>query len=272
MIYQWFKMKYFKPILLLIPLLTTACEKDDSVIFDNSGSPLLKQIYRDSVLLWEYAYNDADLIIEEKSKLYYTRHHYDHRNLITSSDYYYDKNLFSSYAPLADSAFNRKEWVNPENTGKSSSRTYTYNDRNQLIRSSINSGYTEYTYNADGRISCETFFYEQKKSGFIEYQYDGKGNMIRRSHYWVLTSGESELATTTEYKFDNHPNPYWVFRCLMIPGINTNINNITEETYTLFIEVDQTIDKVQITRNYYEYNDIGFPVKKNGNVEYRYYQ
>ena len=51
---------------------------------------------------------------------------------------------------------------------------------------------------------------------------------------------------------------------------NTSPNNITKETYTLHFDVDQFTQKVQVTNNTYEYNDKGYPVKVNGEVEYVY--
>ena len=79
-----------------------------------------------------------------------------------------------------------------------------------------------------------------------------------------------ELSTTTEYKYDIMHNPYQAFRRLITPGIYTNQNNIVKETYTIHFEVDASIEKVQITENSYEYNDMGYPIKKNEVTEYLY--
>ena len=65
-------------------------------------------------------------------------------------------------------------------------------------------------------------------------------------------------------------NPYQSFKRLTNPGVFTNRNNITKETYTLNFDVDPSIEKVQITENSYEYNDMGYPVKVNGMTEYIY--
>jgi len=55
------------------------------------------------------------------------------------------------------------------------------------------------------------------------------------------------------------------------PGQNTNQNNILKETYTIYFEVDPSIDKVQISQTSYTYNDKGYPVKKNGYIDFIYY-
>ena len=57
----------------------------------------------------------------------------------------------------------------------------------------------------------------------------------------------------------------------MKPGLYSNTNNIIKETYTLHFEVDDDIEAVQITENSYEYNEEGYPIRKNGNTEYVYY-
>jgi hypothetical protein len=90
--------------------------------------------------------------------------------------------------------------------------------------------------------------------------------------YIVSSSGIEELSTTTEYEYDNMHNPYQSFKRLVTPGIYTNPNNITKETYTLNFDVDPSIEKVQITEYEYEYNRNGYPIKVNGETEYVYKQ
>jgi hypothetical protein len=65
-------------------------------------------------------------------------------------------------------------------------------------------------------------------------------------------------------------NPFIAFKRLITPGINTNPNNITKETYTIHFEVDKWTQQVTITNNSYEYDHRGYPVKVNGEAEYVY--
>jgi hypothetical protein len=58
----------------------------------------------------------------------------------------------------------------------------------------------------------------------------------------------------------------------MLPGQNTNINNITKETYTIHFEVDPFIDTIQVTENSYRYNTMDYPVSKNNFETYVYYE
>jgi hypothetical protein len=113
-------------------------------------------------------------------------------------------------------------------------------------------------------------YWENTATGYIEYSYDGKGNLIKEMLYNLPATGVAELITTTQYAFDNQPNPYRSSSRLMTPGISTNQNNIIKETYTIHLTAVQGPDNVQITETSYEYNGIGYPVTKNGNVSYVY--
>ena len=120
------------------------------------------------------------------------------------------------------------------------------------------------------KIIKETGYYNNSLSSYTNYIYDDNGNIIKQLKYFISSSGIAELATTTDYEYDNMHNPFQAFRRLTTPGVFTNPNNITKETYTLNFEVDPSIEKVQITEYSYEYNDQGYPLKVNGLTEYIY--
>lgn len=261
--------KSIKNICLLLIILFAACEKDDSLLVNNN-SCLLYQVKFDNELYYVYSYNDSNQIVEEKSKLYYTSHNYQNGQLI-SSDYYVDPALFSSSGYVLDSAMNRKEWVNPMNTGKNSTKTYTYGEQGKIVKSENYLEISEYSYDDKNRIIRQTFYRDNEQTGFIDYMYDDRGNLIKELHYWIFTSGDPELQTTTEYKFDNKHNPYRSFNSIMMPGRYTNTNNIVKEIYTIHFEVDQSIDSVRITQNKYRYNSQGYPITKNDSESYLYY-
>lgn len=246
------------------------------MVVENTDIPLISKVIIDNTVYDEYSYNDANLIGEEKNKFHFTRHHYNEKNQLVSTDLYWDNAIFSSSYEVLQTALQRTEWVNPDNTEKSGYNTFVYNNRGQLIKTenhrSINSfyGYSEFNYDDQNRISRQIFYRENKASGYIDYQYDENGNLIKRMQYQVPTTGPAELSTTTEYEYDNYHNPFKSFKRLMVPGVNTNTNNIIKETYTLHFEVDASIQKVTITETSYTYNEGGYPVTKNGNIEYVY--
>lgn len=268
------KLKLFYISLISCSILLS-CEKDWQSI-DDPGTPLLRMVLADNEPFYVYSYNETNLITEEKSKLHYTKHTYNNKNQLISTDYYLDEGMFSSDSRVAQASWNRTEWVNPDNTGKSSFKTFEYNDYGQLVKSTIYrpfnnpSDVSRYTYDENNRINRMTFYDGDNISGYIDYLYDGQGNLIRQRHYYVPSTGIAELWTTTEYEYDNMKNPYRTFRKLMTPGINTNPNNIIKETYTIHFEVDQWTKKVQITETSYDYNNKGYPIRVNGDVEYVY--
>jgi len=252
-----------------------SCEKDKQLIIENIDIPLLSKVLTGGVTYMEYSYNGANLITEEKSKFTYTKHSYNDNNLLTTSEFYIDPATFSSDLHVIEASMNRKEWVNPDNTAKSLTQTFEYDGDGQLARntytrpSGTNSEYSEFTFEND-RISRQTMYWQNVMSFYIDYIYDEKGNLIKESKYHVPSTGIAELWTTTEYEYDNMHNPFLAFKRIMTPSKYTNPNNITKETYTIYFEVDQWTQNVQITNNTYEYNNKGYPTKVNGEAEYVY--
>lgn len=258
-------------LIITISLALFSCRKEKQLIIENTDIPLISKVLVAGVSNYEYSYNEANLLSEEKSKFHYTKHNYNDKNLLTTSDFYVDPAIFSSSSPASD----RKEWVNPDNTAKSLTKSFEYNDKYQLLRvaynrpSVSNSEYSEFTFENE-RISRQTMYWKDELSYYIDYLYDEKGNLTKESKYYVPSTGIAELWTTTEYEYDNMQNPFQSFKRLMTPNKFTNQNNITKETYTIHFEVDQWTQKVSIINNSYEYNDKGYPIKVNGEAEYVY--
>ncbi len=256
-------------------LIFFSCEKDKQSIVENSDIPLISKVLVAGESCYEYAYNDANLLIAEKSKFTYTKHSYSYNNLLTTSDFYIDPAMFSSDSRVVEASMNRKEWVSPDNTPKSLTQTLDYNSdgiltRKTYTRPSVNdSEYSEFTFEND-RISRQKMYWQNELSFYIDYLYDEKGNLVKESKYYVPSTGIAELWTTTEYEYDNMHNPFQAFKRLMTPSKFTNTNNITKETYTIYFEVDQWTQNVSTITNSYEYNEKGYPTKVNGEAEYVY--
>jgi len=245
-------------------------EKTEPVNSDNADVPLLHQVFIDSNLCYEYTYNTANLISEEKSKYRFIKHNYNNKNQLISTDYYEDLSFASNNSRVVETASKRQEWVTPDNTAKSNYQSFEYNDKGQLIKSTDHLCYFTYNYDVNNRISRQTYYHEDRMSGYIDYNYDKKGNLIKMSQFEVFKSGDSQLITTYEYKFDHKFNPYRSFKSLMIPGKNTNYNNIIKEIYTVHFMVDHIVNEKQITEYSYDYNEKGYPVRVNKTIEYFY--
>jgi hypothetical protein len=265
-------------VIFFASLFFVSCEKEKiqmPLIIENSDIPLISRVLIDGEIYMEYTYNDANLVTEEKSKFHYVKHTYNDINQLKTSDFYWDMRIASSNSSVLEAALNREDWVNPDNTPKSISHLLEYNSESQLIRksyirpSSNTPDYQNFLYEND-RIVRITGYYNNSLSNYTNYIYDDNGNITEQTKYIVSPTGIAELTTTTEYEYDNMHNPYQSFKRLTTPGIFTNPNNITKETYTLNFDVDPSIEKVQITENSYDYNDKGYPIKVNGVTEYVY--
>ena len=261
--------------MLFCTIILSSCEKDKQLIVENTDIPLISKVLFDGVSYYEYTYNDANLLTEEKSKFHYTKHNYNDNNLLSTSEFYLDPAMFSSNSSVVEASMKRTEWVNPDNTAKSLTQKFEYTSDGLLARKTYarpsvnNSEYSEFTFE-NGRIGRQTMYWQNAMSFYIDYVYDTNGNLIKESKYHVSSDGNGELWTTTEYEYDNMHNPYLAFKRLVSPSKYTNPNNITKETYTIYFEVDQYTQKVQITNNTYEYNNKGYPTKVNGEAEYIY--
>src|SRR4030042_2288154 len=160
-------------------LIFFSCEKEKQLIIENTDIPLISKVLIGGEIYKKYSYNDANLISEEKSKFHYTKHIYNDRNQLITSDFYWDNSMESSDSRVIEAAMNRKEWVNPDNTPKSISHAFEYNNKEQLIRltyyrpSVSNSEFSEFIYEND-RISRQTMYWKNELSYYIDYLYDGK--------------------------------------------------------------------------------------------------
>lgn len=259
-----------------------SCKKEELSNVSNSGTSgnsyvaLLSKVLIDNQSAYEYSYNDSSLITQEKSKCHFIVHHYNRKGQLATTQFYGNDDILSSDLQVSQNALNSNVLVTPENGKKGGLITYEYDDNAKLIKTSYSmplstvSEYSEFSYDNNNRISRQTMYWDKTATGYIDYTYDAKGNLIKEILYNLPSSGIAELITNTQYAFDSEPNPYKSTSRLMIPGSSINQNNIIKETYTIHLSAGQGADKVQITETLYEYNAMGYPVKKNGNVSYIY--
>lgn len=262
-------------IVILIGILFSSCEKDDNSIAERNSNGLLSRVLISGKPYQEYTYTNSGLICEEKSWGTYTKYTYNSDNQLERQDYYIDPALYSSSTQVIAEAEKRKEWANPNNVPKSVTNTYSYPKTGQFIeryveRTNGTRDYGKYELNEKGLVSKHIFYNEGKPAGFVDYLYDELGNLTRKMHYFISDDGKSKLSNETAYEFDDKKNPYFPFNKLIFPGRNTNRNNITKETYTLFGEIPKGIEPIQITTYTYEYNELGYPVKVDGETVYEY--
>ncbi|MBK8882318.1 MAG: hypothetical protein IPN67_07995 [Bacteroidales bacterium] len=267
----------FKTISLCILFVMTilSCQKDELSVVDKTEVMYLSNVMIDDEPYYEYFYNDSNLVSGESSKLDYMVHHYNALNQLVSSDYYWNKSIMSTDIKTIETTLSQSAMITSASGTKGGSFQYEYS--NDLLAKvtfsrpqSGSSEYSVFSYNELNRINKQILYWNETQTGYIDYLYDFKGNLIKESLYDISESGVAELSTTTKYLFDGKHNPYKSFKGIMIPGLYTNYNNIIKEVYTVYVKPGQGTDQVQVTENSYEYNINGYPEVKNGNIKYLY--
>jgi hypothetical protein len=255
----------------------SSCEKENPPVVENTDLQLLSKVFFDDDIYIEYTYNKSGLPAEEKSRFHYSKHNYNDSNQLISSDFYWDVSMASSDSRIVETGMNRKEWVNPFNTPLSLIHRFEYDNDGEMIRKAYfrtSDNYPdieEFLYENDKIIRSVSYYYKVK-SGYTDYFYDDRGNLVRLLKYSITASGNEELVCSKEYELDNMKNPYYAFRNQGSPGKYTNPNNILKETTTFNFETDPGIQNIQVTNTSYEYDDLGYPVRVNGTVRYVYLQ
>ena len=267
---------------LLFVAIFLSCKKEDlstglgSGNSGNTATLIISKVLIDNQCANEYVYNDSNLVTTEKSKFDFTINHYNALGQLASTDFYGNDDILSSDAQVVQAAMNSSDWVTSANGVKGGSLTYYYNNNGQLIKTAYTrplltgSENSEFIYDASNRISRQTMYWENAATGYIDYSYDGKGNLIKEMLYNLSSGGTAELITTTQYEFDSKQNPFKSTSRFLVPGIDTNPNNVIKETYTIHLSQDQGSDKIQTTQTTYVYNTKGYPITKNGNISYIY--
>lgn len=260
----------------MIYIAAISCDKDNDLVVEVNPTGLLSRILIYGEPYMEFSYTASGLISEEKSWGSYSNYTYNYLDQLVKSEHYYDPALVSSSSYVIAEAQKRKEWANPLNIPKSVTNTYSYPTTGQFIERYVDRvngtrSYAKYELNEKGLLSKHIFYDDNNPSGHIDYLYDEQGNLTHRMHYFTSADGKSNLSNETKYEFDNKRNPYLPFKKLLNPGRETNLNNITKETYTLYGEIPKGIERVQITTHTYEYNELGYPIKVDGEMVYEYY-
>ncbi len=230
----------------------------------------LSGVISDSLTVYEFSYNNVNLISEEKSKLRYVKYNYNEKGELTSVDYYNDPALFSSSLEVIEASRKREEWTNPDNTEKSFSTFYEYNASGQLIKSTNYLGYVIYGYDKNNRIGRQTYYHDDIISNYIDFKYDKKGNLIKRNTFQVSEAGGTQLTNKTQFEFDNKHNPYKALNNLMIPGKYTNPNNIVKTTSSNYYLIENMEDDINTIEASFEYNKYGYPITVDGKIKYIY--
>ena len=87
---------------LLCFAISFSCKKDNYLKMDSTESLLLSQILIDKTPSFEYTYNSAKFINEEKSKFAYSVNHYNDLNQLVTVEYYANFDILSNNPQVAE--------------------------------------------------------------------------------------------------------------------------------------------------------------------------
>jgi hypothetical protein len=265
---------------LLFVAILLSCKKED--LNHNTGTasapyvPVLSKVLIDNQAASEILYNDSSMIWQEQSKLDLTIHHYNAMGQLVTSEFYGNDDVLSSDMSVSQAAMSQTAWVTPASGKKVGIIAYEYNGNGQLTKATSThpsftcTEYSLFTYDSNNRINRQSMYWDGVATGYIDYTYDIKGNLASETLYSTPSSGDAVAINSTKYSFDSQPNPFRTNNKLQIPGINSNINNIVKQTYTIYLSPALGTDNVTTTENTYTYNTLGYPVSKNGNTTFVY--
>jgi len=206
-----------KPIRASVTIILIAvfcsCEKNNQI--ENADTELLIKVQSNGELFMEYSYNESNLVIEEKSKFHYTKHTYDKSNYLIESEFYMDPAMYSSSSSVLQEAMNRKEWASPDNTEKSLTQRFEYDEDGRLSKKfyirpgSTNTEYLSFEYEND-RIIKQSSYFNNVLRGFTNFYYDQNGNLVKQVS--IAQSGKGQ--------------------------VTINANELAQGTYTYTLEVN----------------------------------
>lgn len=261
---------------LVLAMTFLSCNKEEYEPDVLGYVPKIRSIIIADLPFYEYSYNYAGAVQEELNKTNLAQYNFNEIDQLVSIDYSSDKDLLSSDLKALDNILNRKGLMNPVDSETGRALVYKYDIYGKLMSTIFSRPSdsfpesSEFTYDVNGRIGRQKLLWNKETVGYIDYIYDANGNLIKETLYSISSSGIPELSTTTQYEFDTYHNPFKVLYRLMTPGINTNLNNIVKETLTIHLKPGNGTDIVQVSKNTYTYNKMGYPVRKNGNIQYLY--
>ena len=259
-------------------VLAFSCTKESGVqngeIEYSTDNEHIKATSANDAIIHQYLYDHEGRIVEENGRYNYTRYFYDAIGRLKRAESAVDYYASSLYVEK------NNELMTSQNSIVNRYSLYKY-DKGRLSKIE---NYANFTGTRFEYASMQTFEYKGsniakvnlhdptgKVTQFHVYTYDDYGNVINEKYYSNNVS-PYELISETSYKYDNYKNPYGIFSILGSPGLFSNVNNIIETSLTRHYEV-QGFDKYSNSKNIYQYDNNGYPVKvnENGNeFEYQY--
>jgi hypothetical protein len=257
-------MKYY-PLIIIIFLCYSSCKKEH---VDNfcQDSTLISSIANGEVAVQELTYNSNCLIYESIERFSYKKYSYDNQNRLLKLEQAFLIDPFSCYMQPGST---NETYTDPRKAKITAYAEFEYDNTGRLTKKSnyfINNGnaqlvsYQTYDYDSNQVVKLIIYNPQGQLNQYHNYQYDGKGNIIRDDYYLVETGAEAKLLSYSIFELDDKYNPYIVFAGEGNPGVFTNRNNIVKEISVQYNAGGESQNSIQ---NIFEYNTSGYPVKAN---------
>ena len=268
-------------IFCVLMVLALSCTKEGGVqngeIEYSTDNEHIKSVSAGGTINHQYLYDRAGKIVEENCLFYFKRYLYDENERLVKVESAFDESMLSSSSFVE----RRTEFMTSKNSDVKSYSLYEYDHEGLLSKiknyANITGKEFEYrsmqTFEYDGALIAKVNLHDPtgQITQYHVYTYDDYGNVANEKYYSNNVS-PNELISETSYKYDNYKNPYRILSILGSPGLFMNINNIIETNLIRHYEV-QGFEKYSTSKNTYQYNKNGYPVKvnENGNeFEYHY--
>ena len=150
-------------VLFVVTILS--CQKEELFIAGNSEVMFLSNVMLDDQPYYQYIYNDSNLVSEESSRFDYMVHHYNEKNQLVSSDYYWNKSIMNSDIKIIETTLSQSEMITSANGSKGGTFKYEYDANGQLTKivcirpQSGSSEYSVFTYNEINRINRQILYW-----------------------------------------------------------------------------------------------------------------
>lgn len=254
-----------KRLVTIICLILTLVSCQDLLENPNAGEQLIA-IYYDELKFYQYEYSTEGDLMAERGKFHYHGYIFDEAKRQVKKEVFLDNRLLSSSSSIVQQAMERADWVSPENTPLAGTLVFEFDNDNRLVKSTELSGYSEYEFGQDNKISVVRMYSEGQLKGTREYSYDNFGNVSVDKHFIIAEDGSKFLASITEYDYDDKKNPFFNLRPDRFPVENLNPNNIIRKIYTL-PDVPNGGSDISYS---YTYNELGLPTSRSDGMRFEY--
>ena len=256
-------------LIILVVSVLSACQKDEPTEVVIKGA--LARIKKGGMVFTEYAYLPSGQLRSARTISSYTKHTYDSGGKLERTESF---EAPPEMLPPYGYSYDQTAWIDPQKMKLVVLLHYQYNTLKRLESLTFkDEAFTiltlsKFSYNETGLIARQESL---NQNGYIDYAYDATGNLKKKSQYMIKPDGATHLLSTNEYEFDGMHNPFLFFKNTLIPGTESNVNNVIKETFIRYDSISSNVVQNTVEQHVYEYNEHGYPVKMDNEYTFEYH-